>query len=100
MHNVNMTDSLSCHGAQRTRCEQAGYRQCQSSARCRPGQVGRESQALDLQVAGPRKEDIAQAEAQLRSDQAQLALLRRQLADMELKAPIDGSRALSAGLSR
>jgi HlyD family secretion protein len=45
--------------------------------------------ALDLQVAGPRKEDIAQAEAQLRSDEAQLALLRRQLADMELKAPID-----------
>src|SRR3569832_2023662 len=34
--------------------------------------------ALDLQVAGPRKEDIAQAEAQLRSDEAQLALLRRQ----------------------
>jgi HlyD family secretion protein len=46
--------------------------------------------ALDLQVAGPRKEDIAQAEAQLRSDEAQLALLRRQLADMELHAPIDG----------
>jgi HlyD family secretion protein len=45
--------------------------------------------ALDLQVAGPRKEDIAQAEAQLRSDQAQLALLRRQLADTELHAPID-----------
>ena len=46
--------------------------------------------ALELQVAGPRKEDIAQAEAQLRSDEAQLALLHRQLADMELKAPIDG----------
>jgi HlyD family secretion protein len=46
--------------------------------------------ALDLQVAGPRKEEIAQAEAQLRSDEAQLALLRRQLADMELHAPIDG----------
>jgi HlyD family secretion protein len=46
--------------------------------------------ALDLQVAGPRKEDIAQAEAQLKSDEAQLALLRRQLADMELHAPIDG----------
>jgi HlyD family secretion protein len=45
--------------------------------------------ALDLQVAGPRKEDIAQAEAQLRSDEAQLALLRRQLADMELLAPLD-----------
>lgn len=46
--------------------------------------------ALDLQIAGPRKEDIAQAEAQLRSDEAQLELWRRQLADMELKAPIDG----------
>jgi HlyD family secretion protein len=46
--------------------------------------------ALDLQIAGPRKEDVAQAEAQLRSDQAQLALLRRQLADTELHAPLDG----------
>ena len=46
--------------------------------------------ALDLQVAGPRKEDIAQAEAQLKADEAQLALLRRQLADMELHAPLDG----------
>jgi membrane fusion protein PltH len=46
--------------------------------------------ALDLQVAGPRKEEIAQAEAQLRSDEAQLALLRRQLQDMELHAPLDG----------
>ncbi len=46
--------------------------------------------ALDLQVAGPRKEDTAQAEAQLRSNEAQLALLRRQLADTELHAPIDG----------
>ena len=46
--------------------------------------------ALDLQVVGPRKEDIAQAEAQLRSDEAQLALLQRQLADTELLAPING----------
>jgi HlyD family secretion protein len=46
--------------------------------------------ALDLQVAGPRKEDIAQAEAQLKADEAQLAFLRRQLADTELHAPIDG----------
>jgi len=46
--------------------------------------------ALDLQVAGPRKEDIAQAEAQLRSDEAQLASLRRQLADTELRAPLNG----------
>jgi HlyD family secretion protein len=46
--------------------------------------------ALDLQVAGPRKEDIGQAEAQLKADEAQLALLRRQLADTELQAPLDG----------
>jgi HlyD family secretion protein len=46
--------------------------------------------ALDLQLAGPRKEDIAQGEAQLQADEAQLALLRRQLADMELHAPVDG----------
>jgi len=45
--------------------------------------------ALDLQIAGPRKEDIAQAEAQLRADEAQLALLRRQLADADLTAPLD-----------
>jgi HlyD family secretion protein len=45
--------------------------------------------ALDLTVVGPRKEDIAQAEAQLRSDEAQLALLRRQLADADLTAPLN-----------
>jgi HlyD family secretion protein len=46
--------------------------------------------ALDLQLAGPRQEDIGQAEAQLHADQAQLALLQRQLADAELHAPVDG----------
>ncbi len=45
--------------------------------------------ALDLQLAGPRKEDVAQAEAQLNADEAQLALLRRQLTDTELQAPLD-----------
>lgn len=56
--------------------------------------------ALDLQVAGPRKEDVAQAEAQLRSGEAQLALLRRQLADTELHAPLDAvvrSRLIEPG---
>lgn len=46
--------------------------------------------ALDLAVIGPRKEDIAQNEAQLRADQAQLALLRQQLVDAQLIAPTDG----------
>lgn len=46
-------------------------------------------QALGLQVAGPRREDIAQAEAVLRADQAQAALLKRELADAALVAPLD-----------
>ena len=46
-------------------------------------------QALELAVIGPRKEDIAQGEAQLHADQSQLELLRRQLADAELVAPSD-----------
>jgi HlyD family secretion protein len=56
--------------------------------------------ALDLAVAGPRQEDIAQAEAQLRGNEAQLAFLRQQLADADLKAPADGvisSRLLEPG---
>ena len=43
--------------------------------------------ALDLSAIGPRKEDIAQGEAQLRANQAQLELLRRQLGDTELISP-------------
>jgi HlyD family secretion protein len=45
--------------------------------------------ALDLAVAGPRKEDVAEAEARLRADEAQLALLRQELADAQLVAPVD-----------
>jgi HlyD family secretion protein len=45
--------------------------------------------SLDLAVAGPRKEDIAEAEARLRANEAQLKLLRRQLMDAELVAPVD-----------
>jgi HlyD family secretion protein len=56
--------------------------------------------ALDLQVAGPRKEDIAQAEAQYRAYEATAAMLRQELADAELKAPLDGvirSRLMEPG---
>jgi membrane fusion protein PltH len=45
--------------------------------------------ALELSVIGPRKEDIAEAEATLRADEAQLALLRQQLVDAQLLAPMD-----------
>jgi HlyD family secretion protein len=56
--------------------------------------------ALDMAQIGPRKEDVAQAEAQLRANQSQLELLRRQLADSELVAPSDAvvrSRLLEPG---
>lgn len=56
--------------------------------------------ALDLAIAGPRPEDIAQAEAQLRASEAQVALARQQLADAKLKAPIDAivrSRLMEPG---
>jgi HlyD family secretion protein len=45
--------------------------------------------ALALELAGPRKEDIAQGEAELRADEAQLALLRQEFKDAELVAPLD-----------
>ncbi|MGA2187322.1 MAG: efflux RND transporter periplasmic adaptor subunit [Steroidobacteraceae bacterium] len=45
--------------------------------------------ALALEIAGARAEDVAQGEAQLRADQAQLALLRQELKDADLLAPLD-----------
>jgi HlyD family secretion protein len=56
--------------------------------------------SLDMSRIGPRKEDVAQGEAQLRANQSQLKLLRRQLADSELVAPSDAvvrSRLLEPG---
>ncbi len=47
--------------------------------------------ALSLAVAGPRKEDVAQAEAQLAGEEAQVALLKQELADAELRAPLDAT---------
>ena len=45
--------------------------------------------ALALAVAGPRREDIAQAEQQLASAQAEQALIQRQIDESELHAPMD-----------
>ena len=45
--------------------------------------------SLDLAVIGPRKEDIAENEAKLRANEAQLARLRQQLADSQLIAPMN-----------
>ena len=56
--------------------------------------------ALRLAVIGSRVEDIAQAKAQLRGYEAQLALLQQQVADAELRAPFDAivqSRLMEPG---
>jgi HlyD family secretion protein len=45
--------------------------------------------ALALAVAGPRQEDVAQAEAQFRGEQAQVALLCRMVSDAQLRAPLN-----------
>jgi membrane fusion protein PltH len=47
--------------------------------------------ALALSVLGPRKEDIAQAKAQLAADQSQVDLIGQQLADAQLRAPLDAT---------
>jgi len=48
------------------------------------------SQARNLAVKGPRKEDIAAARAQLKQSEAALRLAEEQLADTRLLAPADG----------
>ena len=48
-------------------------------------------QALRLQLIGPRHEDIAQAEALLKGDRAQLALLQVELGDAVLAAPMNAT---------
>ncbi len=47
-------------------------------------------QALSLALQGPRREDIAAAQATVVADRAALALAQRQLADTTLLAPSDG----------
>jgi HlyD family secretion protein len=46
--------------------------------------------ALDLLIAGPRKEEVGEAEAHWKAAEAQLTFLRQQLADAALVAPING----------
>ncbi|MGH8230019.1 MAG: efflux RND transporter periplasmic adaptor subunit, partial [Steroidobacteraceae bacterium] len=47
--------------------------------------------ALALAIAGPRKEDVAEAEARLAGEEAQVELLEQQLADAKLRAPTDAT---------
>jgi HlyD family secretion protein len=56
--------------------------------------------SLELALAGPRKEEVMENEARLRAHQAQAALLRQQMADAQLFAPVDAvvrTRIMEAG---
>jgi HlyD family secretion protein len=61
-----------------------------AAARMSEAQAESSRKALELTLAGPRQEDIDQAKAQLDAAEADLALLKRQLADADLVAPTDG----------
>jgi HlyD family secretion protein len=56
--------------------------------------------SLELALAGPRKEELTENEARLRAQQAQAALLRQQMIDTQLFAPVDAvvrTRIMEAG---
>lgn len=61
----------------------------QARRRVALAQLDNARKAQQLVVTGPRKEDIGQAQAQLESARAELALMNHQLTEAELKAPID-----------
>lgn len=74
--------------------------QAKAAAEMAQARVEVTQNAYQLAVIGPRAEDIAQAQAQLRSYESQLALLRQQVADAELHAPFDAvvqSRLMEPG---
>lgn len=59
-----------------------------SAAKVAQANAQLQGQALAMVEQGPRKEDIAAAQAQLEGAQAQLALLQHQVAQGTLKAPV------------
>jgi HlyD family secretion protein len=72
----------------------------QTRVRTTQAQLESARQASELVAAGPRKEEIAQARAQLAVSRAELAILAHQLAEAQLVAPLDAvvrSRLLEPG---
>lgn len=63
--------------------------QARAQADAARAQVEQLQAALQLTEAGARTEDIAGAEAQLKASEANLALLRHQIEQGQLKAPVD-----------
>jgi len=71
-----------------------------AAAQVADAQAAQKRDALRLSEIGPRKEDIAAAQAQLEASEAQLALLQHQIAQGRLVAPSDAvvrSRLLEPG---
>lgn len=74
--------------------------EARSAAAVADAKVIANQKALDLLVAGSRVEDIEEAEAQLHAAEANVALLHQQLADAELRVPVDAivqSRLIEPG---
>ena len=74
--------------------------QARSALRVAQARVAEQGEALHLMELGPRTEEVAGAQAQVEAARAQLALLRHQIAQGELKAPADAvvrSRLLEPG---
>lgn len=72
----------------------------EATSRMADAKVAANQEALDLLVAGPRIEDIQQGEAELHAAEANVMLLHQQLADAELKSPVDAvvrSRLIEPG---
>ncbi|HLS80075.1 MAG TPA: HlyD family efflux transporter periplasmic adaptor subunit [Steroidobacter sp.] len=72
----------------------------QAALRMGEARVENARKALDLVLAGPREEDIAQAKAQLEAARAEFALLSKQLQDADLVAPTEAvvrSRLMEPG---
>jgi HlyD family secretion protein len=72
----------------------------QAAADAAQAKLNASEKALALQLEGPRREDVAQGEAQLQSQQASLAILQQQLQDADLRAPVDAvvrSRVVEPG---
>ncbi|HEX4071179.1 MAG TPA: efflux RND transporter periplasmic adaptor subunit [Planctomycetaceae bacterium] len=61
----------------------------QAAAEVADAKQAANQQALELAILGPRKEEVAENEARLQAQEAQLAFLCRQLTDAQLKAPMD-----------
>lgn len=61
----------------------------ENKVRVAQAQLENRRKALQLALAGSRKEDVGQGEAQLEVSRAELALLRHKLAQAELRAPTD-----------